>query len=83
MFIAWFFLVIFILLSGLFTPTDSMPHWAQEFNRINPVAYYIKALRMVMLKGSGFNDIKGLLMAIGIYAFLANTIAILRYKKTA
>lgn len=83
MFIAWFFLVIFILLSGLFTPTDSMPHWAQEFNRINPVAYYIKALRMVMLKGSGFNDIKELFMAIGIYAILANTIAILRYKKTA
>jgi ABC-2 type transport system permease protein len=83
MFIAWFFLVIFILLSGLFTPTDSMPHWAQEFNRINPVAYYIKALRMVMLKGSGLADIKDLFIAIGVYALVANAVAIFRYKKTA
>ena len=30
MFLAWFFIVIFILMSGLFTPIESMPVWAQK-----------------------------------------------------
>ncbi len=82
MFIAWFFMVIFILMSGLFTPTDSMPYWAQEFNRINPIAYFIKAIRMIMLKGSGFSDIKEIFWSISAYAVILSTIAVLRYKKT-
>jgi ABC-2 type transport system permease protein len=39
MFISWFVLVIFILMSGLFTPAESMPQWAQNLNMINPIAY--------------------------------------------
>lgn len=56
MFISWFFLVIFILISGLFTPVERMPNWAQILNYINPVAFFIKINRMIMLKGSGFMD---------------------------
>ena len=29
MFLAWFFFVIFIMMSGLFTPVDAMPQWAK------------------------------------------------------
>ena len=39
MFIAWFFVVIFILMSGLFTPIESMPEWAQILTEFNPIKY--------------------------------------------
>lgn len=57
MFIAWFFMVIFLLMSGLFTPVESMPDWGQKLNYLNPIAYFIKIIRMILLKGSGFTDI--------------------------
>jgi len=57
MFIAWFFVVIFILMSGLFTPIESMPKWAQIVTEFNPIKYFVEIVRMVMLKGSGFMDI--------------------------
>ncbi len=83
MFIAWFFLMIFILMSGLFTPVDSMPEWAQIVNYTNPIAYFIKVMRMVMLKGSGFADISNEFYSLLVYAVVALSVAVWRYKKTA
>ena len=83
MFIAWFFAIIFILLSGLFTPVESMPDWAQHFNIINPIAYFIEVMRMVLLKGSRFSDITHQFTAICIYAVLMLGLAVNRYKKKA
>lgn len=82
MFIAWFFVVIFILLSGLFTPIESMPGWAQKITYLNPIRYFVEIIRMVMLKGSGFWDIARQLSIIAGYAFALNIITVLGYKKT-
>ena len=54
---AFFFLIIFALLSGLFTPISSMPEWAQKITLANPVRYFVEVMRMVYLKGSGFADL--------------------------
>ena len=59
MFVAFFCMIIFILMSGIFTPYESMPMWAQDFNLINPVAYLMRINRMVMLKGSTIHGYKG------------------------
>jgi ABC-2 type transport system permease protein len=82
MFLSWFFLVVFILMSGLFTSVENMPGWAQTINYINPIAYFIEILRMIMLKGSGLADISENLLALTIYAVIALSVAILLYKKT-
>jgi ABC-2 type transport system permease protein len=50
--LAFFFMMIFMLMSGLFTPVDSMPEWAKWISRFNPVTYFIEVIRMVILKGS-------------------------------
>ena len=81
MFIAWFFMVIFILMSGLFTPIESMPVWAQNITYINPIRYFVEVIRMVMLKGSGLNDVKTQLAVIFGYAFIINGLAVWSYKK--
>ena len=83
MFVSWFFMVIFILMSGLFTAVESMPQWAQAINVINPIAYFIKIIRMIMLKGSGFQDILQPFLASTAYAFIALSIAVWRYRKVA
>jgi len=83
MFLAWFFAVVFIMMSGLFTPIDSMPEWAQKINVINPIAYFIRIIRMIMLKGSEFQDILKPFTAIAVYAVISLTMAVWRYRKVA
>lgn len=83
MFVAFFFMIIFILMSGIFTPFESMPRWAQEFDRINPVAYLIKINRMVMLKGSGLADIRNEILSLAAIAIFFTAFAVRMYRKTA
>ncbi len=82
MFIAWFFVVIFILMSGLFTPIESMPAWAQFLTEFNPIKFYVEVMRMVMLKGSGFTDILPQFIKTVVYAIIMNNLAVWSYKKT-
>lgn len=83
MFIAWFFTVIFILMSGLFTPIESMPQWAQNITLFNPIRYFVEIIRMVMLKGSTFSDIALQFYIIALYAFILNGLAVWSYKKVS
>ncbi len=82
MFIAWFFMVIFILMSGLFTPIESMPQWAQFITEFNPIKYFVEVMRMVMLKGSSFKDILPQMIKTLLYALVMNGLAVWSYKKT-
>lgn len=83
MFISWFFTVIFILMSGLFTPIESMPNWAQIITEFNPIRYFVEVMRMVMLKGSGFMDILPQLSKTLLYALVMDGMAVWSYKKTS
>ena len=83
MFVAFFCMIIFILMSGIFTPYESMPEWAQDFNLINPVAYLMRINRMVMLKGSSIHDISRDLYSLLAIAICFSTLAVRRYRKTA
>ncbi|MBL7792465.1 MAG: ABC transporter permease [Saprospiraceae bacterium] len=82
MFISWFFMMIFILMSGLFTPIDSMPLWAQYLTIPNPIAHFVDVMRKVLLKGSGFEDIKDHFYTMLVLGPLLITLAIWRYRKT-
>lgn len=81
MFTAFFFLIIFMLMSGLFTPITSMPEWAQKLTIINPIRYFVELLRMVYLKGSHLTDFTQHFTAITILAIIVNTTAIISYRK--
>ncbi len=83
LFLAWFFMVIFILMSGLFTPIESMPIWAQKFTLFNPIRYYVEVIRLVMLKGSGISNILMHVSVVAGSAILINILAMISYKKTA
>lgn len=82
MFIAYFFMMIFVLLGGLFAPIENMPDWARYLTYINPVSYLIDVMRMLVLKGSGILDLINHFMIIIIFAAVFNILAIMNYKKT-
>ena len=83
MFVAFFFMIIFILMSGIFTPLESMPVWAQRFDIVNPMAYLMRINRMVMLKGSSFQDISRDIYSLIAIAMAFTALAVNRYRKTA
>ncbi len=81
--LSFFFINIFNLMSGVFTAVDSMPAWAQTIVATFPPSHFIKIMRMVVLKGSGFNDILPKLGALVIIGLFLNTWAVLNYRKRA
>lgn len=83
MFIAWFFMMIFILMSGLFTPIESMPEWAQWLTYPNPIAHFVSIMRLVLLKGSGFADVAHHFRVLGVLAIVFSSLAVLSYRKTS
>jgi len=83
MFVSFFFMMIFILMSGIFTPVESMPMWAQMVDQANPVYHFMRVLRMVVLKGSGFGDLIHEFVALCILGVTFLTLAVKRYRKTA
>ena len=83
MFVMWFFVVSIMLLSGLFTPTRSMPQWAYLTTYVNPMHYFIDAIRTVFIRGGGLQQVAHqiiALLAIGI--FMASW-AVRSYKKNS
>lgn len=81
MFVIFFFMLIFILLSGLFTPIGSMPGWAQAITVVNPLKYFILVMRQVYLKGSSAGDLLPTIGALVVFAVVANVWAVVSYKK--
>ncbi|TND09111.1 MAG: multidrug ABC transporter permease [Bacteroidetes bacterium] len=81
--LSFFFIMIFNLMSGLFTPIESMPGWAQVITQFNPLSYFISVMRMVVLKGSEFSDISHSLLVVSVFAVVLNGWAILNYRKTS
>ncbi len=83
LFIAFFFMMIFILMSGIFTPADSMPVWAQQVNRLNPASYFIRVIRLIVLKGAGLHQIGWDMLSLGLLALGTTALASVKYRKTA
>jgi ABC-2 type transport system permease protein len=82
MLLAFFFMLFFILLSGIFTPIEAIPAWARALNYINPVAYLMPIMRMILLKGSGLAEIWPQLLQLAAFAIVLMLLAIWRYRKT-
>lgn len=80
-FVMWFFVVILLLLSGLFTPTRSMPSVPYLTTYVNPVSYFIEAIRTVFIRGGSFNSIAHQIFALSGIALFMGGWAVMSYKK--
>ena len=83
MFVMWFFVVSIMLLSGLFTPTRSMPQWACLTTYINPMHYFIDAIRTVFIRGGGLHETAHQVLALAGIGTLMGCWAVQSYKKNS
>lgn len=81
MLVMWFIVVLLILMSGLFTPVRSMPYWAQHTTILNPMHYFIDAVRTVFIRGGGISSISPQLLALTGFAITLGSMAVWSYKK--
>ena len=83
MFVTFFLTMIYLLMSGLFTPVRAMPHWAQWVAQANPVMHFIALTRAVLLKGATLGDVAPRLGVLTLCGALVLMVAVWRYRKTA
>lgn len=80
-FVMWFFVVMLLLLSGLFTPARSMPDWAYATTYINPMHYFVDAIRTVFIRGGGLASIAHQVASLALFSSLMAIWAVISYKK--
>lgn len=77
----FFIMMILILMSGLFTPIESMPEWAQRADTINPVAHIISSIKMIMVKGSSGTDLLRHWVGLGAFAAAMAVLSVVTFRK--
>ena len=75
--------MIFVLMSGLLTPVESMPPFAQAITRFLPPRYFIEIMRAVYLKGATMADLWVQYAALSGFALLFCIVAAITYRKRA
>ena len=81
MFVAFFILMIYLLMSGLFTPVDSMPHWVQLLSELNPVRHFVMIVRAILIKGAGLAEVARPLGILAVFAVVVMGLSIRQYSK--
>jgi ABC-2 type transport system permease protein len=81
MFVTFFIMMIYLLMSGLFTPVDSMPHWVQVAAELNPVKHFVGMSRAILIKGAGPAEIARPLGILVVFAVGIFWLAVGQYQK--
>ena len=82
MFVAFFLILIFLLMSGLFTPVDSMPRWAQGVAEVNPVKHFVGIMRAVLVRGAGLDTVGRPILGLAVAGLGVLALAVARYRKS-
>ena len=81
MFVTFFIVMIYLLMSGLFTPVRSMPTWAQWMTEGNPVKHFIVIMRAILLRGAGLGDILRPLFILATFGAVVLALAVRQYGR--
>ncbi len=82
MFVAFFVILIFLLMGGLFTPVDSMPDWAQRVAEVNPVKHFVSIMRAVLMRGAGLETVGRPILGLSVAGVAVLALAVMRYRKS-
>jgi ABC-2 type transport system permease protein len=81
MFVAFFLLLLFLLLSGIFTPLESAPVWAQRIAAVNPVKYFVFIMRTVLVRGGGLAEVGPTMAGLALAGVGVMALAVRQYDK--
>lgn len=76
-----FFIIPAMLLSGIFSPIENMPRAVQYITLLNPLRYFGKAVRGILLKGNGIAVLWPQILALLIFGLAASVFSSLRFRK--
>lgn len=79
---AFFFFLPSMLLSGFMFPFRGMPQWAQMIGEVLPLTHFLRIVRGILLKGNGFPEVVRQLWQIALFAAIALSIGVKRYRQT-
>lgn len=78
----FFFFLPSILLSGFMFPFRGMPGWAQMLGEVLPLTHFLRIVRGILLKGSGFAELAPELWPMLAFLVVAGGLALARYRQT-
>lgn len=81
LFIAFAVNMVYLLMSGLFTPFRSMPDWAQAVAQLSPVKHFIEIMRTVLVRGGGWEAVALPLGVLVVYGAVVFTLAVRQFSK--
>ena len=81
MFVTFSIMLIYILMSGIFTPVSGMPRWAQWIAEASPITHFVRLMREVLLKGAGLSDVAGQIGILAATGAVVLTLAVRQYQK--
>jgi len=83
MFVSFFILTLYLLMSGLFTPLESMPGWAQGVAAATPVRHFVWVMRAVLVRGAGLAEVWTTIAGLGVAGASVLSLAVWRHHKGA
>jgi ABC-2 type transport system permease protein len=81
LFVTFSLIMVYLLMSGLFTPVRAMPDWVRMLAQLNPMMHFIELVRAVMLKGAGWADVWRQLLPLAGLGFGVLALSVSRYHK--
>jgi len=81
MFVTFFVMNVYLLMSGLFTPIDSMAPWVQVVSQLNPVRHFVTISRAILVKGAGLSEVARPLAILAAYGIVILWLAVRQHTK--
>jgi ABC-2 type transport system permease protein len=63
-------------------PFRGMPDWAQAIGEALPLTHFLRIVRGIALKGSGFADMQMDVLALVLFMAVAMGLALFRFRRT-
>lgn len=83
MFVSWFFMLLMIMLSGLFIPIENMPPLLQKVTYLNPMRYFMSIIRDIFQKGAAARHLLQDVIPLAGFGLLIFIFSVLKFQKRA
>jgi len=81
LFVAWFIMLLMIMLSGLFIPIANMPEILQDLTYLNPMRYFMNIIRDIFQKGSTIGFLLKDVIPMTLFGLLIFVFSVLNFQK--
>jgi ABC-2 type transport system permease protein len=85
MFLTWYTIMTIVVLSGFFTPLESIPSEAvlsRAIAAVNPFRYLMRIVRSIMLKGGGLSFVLGDLLMLSALCVVFSTVSYALFRRS-